>query len=318
MDPTHFSAVRHHYQQTAEFLLDGRALVTFPEINKKDLEAFRDTYGASAYVCRYLHCFFSTNGFKSSSQRATHESKHQRRFRCAHSSCVYFTTGFVTRNLLNRHNERYHPAIAEGPRLADSITPPAVPSVVQEPEGSPTSSLVSRLSVQPQPGFPQQQLPPNQQQQQQQDILPPTPTQFMQQQALQQRWQQQQQQQQQGILPPTHTQLMQQQALQQQVVQQRRQQQQQQQQQGILPPNPTIANLILPSAMNGSPHLMQNTRTPSPAQSGPKLKQSPRVGGNKRVKDDGGGEVNGTGRGAGPKLKQNPRVGGNKRVKASR
>ena len=137
MDPTHFSAVRHHYQQTAEFLLDDRALVTFPEINKKDLKAFRDTYGASAYVCRYLHCFFSTDGFESPSQRATHESKHQRRFRCAHSSCVYFTTGFVTRNLLNRHNGRYHPAIAEGPSLADSITPPAAPSVVQGPEGSP-------------------------------------------------------------------------------------------------------------------------------------------------------------------------------------
>ena len=134
MDPTHFSAVRHHYQRTAEFLLDGRD--TFPEINKKDLEAFRDTYGASAYVCRYLHCFFSTNGFESSSQRATHELKHQRRFRCAHSSCVHFRTGFVTRSLLNKHNERYHPAIAEGPSLADSITPPTVPSVVQEPEGS--------------------------------------------------------------------------------------------------------------------------------------------------------------------------------------
>ena len=55
MDPTHFSAARHHYQQTAEFLLDGRALVTFPEINKTDLEAFRDTYGASAmYAVTYI------------------------------------------------------------------------------------------------------------------------------------------------------------------------------------------------------------------------------------------------------------------------
>ncbi len=125
MDPTHFSAVRHHYQQTAESLLDDRAVVTFPEINKKDLQAFRDTYGASAFVCRYLHCVFSTDGFESSSHRAKHESQHQRRYCCAHSSCVYFTTGFATGNLLKRHNEKYHPAIAKGPSLADIIAPPS-------------------------------------------------------------------------------------------------------------------------------------------------------------------------------------------------
>jgi hypothetical protein len=121
MDPTYFSAIRHHYQQTAESLLDDKALVTFPEINNKDLQAFRDTYGASAFVCRYLHCVFSTDGFESSSQRAKHESQHQRRYCCIHSSCVYFTTGFATGNLLKKHNEKYHSAIVDGPSLADSI-----------------------------------------------------------------------------------------------------------------------------------------------------------------------------------------------------
>jgi hypothetical protein len=121
MDPTHFSAVRHYYQQTVEFLLDDRALINFPEINKTDVHTFRDTYSTSAFVCRYPHCVFSTDGFQSPSQRAKHESQHQRRFRCAHPSCVNFTTGFVTQNLLKRHNERYHPASAECPSLVESL-----------------------------------------------------------------------------------------------------------------------------------------------------------------------------------------------------
>src|SRR4051794_33046563 len=70
IDPTHFSAARHHYQQTTESLLDERALVTFPEISKKALQDFRDTYGVSAFVCRYLHCVFSSDGFDSISNRA--------------------------------------------------------------------------------------------------------------------------------------------------------------------------------------------------------------------------------------------------------
>jgi hypothetical protein len=124
MDPTHFSAIRYHYQRTTEFLLDDKALVTFPEISNKDFQDFREIYGGSAFVCRYLHCVFSTDGFESPSQRAKHESQHQRRFRCAYSFCFSFSTGFVARNLLNKHNEKYHPAIVEGPSLAESLALP--------------------------------------------------------------------------------------------------------------------------------------------------------------------------------------------------
>jgi hypothetical protein len=143
MDPTHFSTIRYHYQHTTESLLDNTALVMFPEINSKDLQAFRETYGSSAFVCRYLHCAFSTDGFDSSSQRAKHESQHQRLFRCAYSSCVYFPSGFVTRNLLNKHNELYHSAIVEGPGLAESLAPPP-----------PADETASPLRATPQPAPP--------------------------------------------------------------------------------------------------------------------------------------------------------------------
>ncbi|PQE30167.1 hypothetical protein CJF32_00003620 [Rutstroemia sp. NJR-2017a WRK4] len=135
IDPTYFSTVRHHYQQTTEALLDEKALATFPEISENELQVFRDTYGVSAFVCRYLHCAFSSDGFDSSSKRAKHESQHQRQFRCAHSSCFSFAPGFVTRNQLNKHNERYHPVVNEGPSLVESLAPLL-------PAGEPTTPFI--------------------------------------------------------------------------------------------------------------------------------------------------------------------------------
>jgi hypothetical protein len=124
MDSTQFSTLRYHHQQTTESLLDESAPAMFPEISKKAIDDFRDIYGPSAYVCRYMHCIFSKDGFDSSSKRATHEMQHQRRFRCVYSSCIYFASGFTTRNALARHNTTYHLAMAEGPSLAEIIAPP--------------------------------------------------------------------------------------------------------------------------------------------------------------------------------------------------
>ena len=97
--------------------------------------------------------------------------------------------------------------------------------------------------------------------------------------------------------------------------------------------SPASANQLLPNAaMNGSPHLMQQSHTPSPAshpmavslsQQGSSttasVNTSPNVAPNKRRRstakmdpDDGGAELNGA-----QKVKQSPRVGGNKRVKAN-
>jgi hypothetical protein len=104
--------------------------------------------------------------------------------------------------------------------------------------------------------------------------------------------------------------------------------------------SPAMANLGLPTAINGSPHLMQTNHTPSPAQTHGLVNQhsqqgtnssatasantSPNVSNKRRrsaVKmetDDGGsGDVNGAGGGGGQKVKASPRVGGNKRVKGN-
>jgi hypothetical protein len=120
-DPTHFSATRHYYQVMLECLLSAEGTGSFPGIDENQLRNFRDTYGASAFVCRYLHCSKSTDGFDSLRQRDAHEASHQRKYRCAHLSCAYFHTGFATRNALNKHNDKYHDTVSERGTLAQAI-----------------------------------------------------------------------------------------------------------------------------------------------------------------------------------------------------
>lgn len=100
--------------------------------------------------------------------------------------------------------------------------------------------------------------------------------------------------------------------------------------------SPAMANLGLPNAINGSPHLMQTNHTPSPAQTHGLVNQHSQQGTNssatasantspnvtnkrrrsavKMETDDGGGaEVNGAGGGGGQKVKASPQI--RKRVK---
>ncbi|KAH6714004.1 hypothetical protein BKA61DRAFT_428897, partial [Leptodontidium sp. MPI-SDFR-AT-0119] len=107
-DPTYLSNARHSYQETVEALLSPRAADYFPDLDSGPLDNFVGIYGPAAYVCRYIHCSKATDGFDTFKQRDAHEAAHQRKFRCADSSCASFATGFTTRNALNRHNEKWH------------------------------------------------------------------------------------------------------------------------------------------------------------------------------------------------------------------
>ncbi|TGO32628.1 hypothetical protein BHYA_0301g00120 [Botrytis hyacinthi] len=134
MDPTHFSAIGHHFQRTIESLLGTNSPTAFPNIKQMDIEVLRETYGASVFICRYVNCVRNVDGFETSSQRDKHESHHQRRYQCAHLSCAYFTIGFVTRALLNKHNKKYHSLATneELPSLAKILAPKTEPLLANE------------------------------------------------------------------------------------------------------------------------------------------------------------------------------------------
>ncbi|KAG4419689.1 hypothetical protein IFR04_007189 [Cadophora malorum] len=115
-DPTHLSNARYLYQEAVETLLDPNTIQSFPGLDSRALQSFAITYGPAAYVCRYIHCNKATDGFDTLKKREAHEAAHQRKFRCADSSCVSFAAGFTSRNALNRHNEKWH-------RVATQFTP---------------------------------------------------------------------------------------------------------------------------------------------------------------------------------------------------
>ena len=121
-DPTYFSTIRHCYQSAVESLLDHQARQAFPGIDPHILRKFVENYGLSGFICRYINCARATDGFDSSKQRDAHEATHQRKFRCAHPSCVSFSSGFATRSALNKHNDRYHSSIDSNVSLLDCIT----------------------------------------------------------------------------------------------------------------------------------------------------------------------------------------------------
>ncbi|EMR87314.1 putative nacht domain protein [Botrytis cinerea BcDW1] len=159
MDPTHLSAIGLHFQRTIESLLGSNALTEFPNINQRDIQILRETYGASVFLCRYLNCVRNVDGFETSSQRDKHESHHQRRYQCAHLSCAYYTRGFVTRALLNKHNKKYHSPNMneESPSLAEILatrTEPLVSDAFQMNNKSPESVVAwEDASRRSQPSF---------------------------------------------------------------------------------------------------------------------------------------------------------------------
>lgn len=107
-DPTYFSEVLRHYQSTVESLLSHSTSETLEAIDQEDLNYFRKTYGDSSYVCRYRQCPRASNGFRSQKDREAHEVLHVKRFKCADTSCEFYTVGFASKNALKTHDQKYH------------------------------------------------------------------------------------------------------------------------------------------------------------------------------------------------------------------
>jgi len=101
--------------------LGQRASQLFPSINPETLRGFSETYGHGAFVCRYMHCLRVARGFDSSKQRDAHEATHERKFRCAYSTCVSFSAGFATKSALKRHNDKYHTTVNTRSSLSETI-----------------------------------------------------------------------------------------------------------------------------------------------------------------------------------------------------
>ncbi|KAK1459054.1 NACHT domain-containing protein [Colletotrichum melonis] len=105
-DATLLSSVRTRYHTYVVDLLAGR---NCPGLLAKDLIAFKEEYGPSAFVCPIYGCDKAVVGYSSTSQLKDHLTRHQEKLRCFKQDCFYNDVGFTTLRQLKDHQRRHHP-----------------------------------------------------------------------------------------------------------------------------------------------------------------------------------------------------------------
>ena len=101
------SQMRRKYNSYVRELLDADTIIG---LSPEELRHFRDTYGPSAYVCKYENCKAATTGFASRKALVDHESSHDPKFICNVTSCDFSVIGFSTLANLRRHKLYSHSA----------------------------------------------------------------------------------------------------------------------------------------------------------------------------------------------------------------
>jgi len=109
-DPTFLSAAFARFQKAFEAALDDKSPFdnSTMGVSPNDLHDFKFRYGSGAYLCRWSGCVWSSAGFRSSAERMKHETYHEQRFRCSDPTCDFASSGFVSRQALRNHHQRYH------------------------------------------------------------------------------------------------------------------------------------------------------------------------------------------------------------------
>jgi hypothetical protein len=72
------------------------------------LQMFQESYGSTAFRCRYTNCTRASTGFASQQLRTQHETTHFQRVYCKVSTCSYSRVGFVNKSALHTHTKKYH------------------------------------------------------------------------------------------------------------------------------------------------------------------------------------------------------------------
>lgn len=88
------------------------------------IASFKETYGESAFLCRYRFCPRSTSGFGSTNEREKHEQTHMKPYKCSDPTCEFYISGFSTSTARQKHNRKYHtsPGDSEVPHLRPRLS----------------------------------------------------------------------------------------------------------------------------------------------------------------------------------------------------
>ncbi|KAI9667637.1 MAG: hypothetical protein M1821_000454 [Bathelium mastoideum] len=99
-DRTVFTRMRIIFDELAFMLL---AKEHMPGLSRDRLEAFKHSYAATAFRCRYPFCSDASIGLASDQLRIQHEEQHLRRVFCKEPDCSWNRIGFKSKKRLNAH-----------------------------------------------------------------------------------------------------------------------------------------------------------------------------------------------------------------------
>ena len=104
-DKSVFGRISQVYERVVRELLCANLVADLPPAT---LSHFKDCFGPSAFVCRYVRCSRSSVGFKTETELAKHQALHKPRFECSDIGCEHATLGFRSARALRDHKQKYH------------------------------------------------------------------------------------------------------------------------------------------------------------------------------------------------------------------
>ena len=123
-DRSVFSRLSAIFENGVAYLLSQQEVEGIPDAA---LRAFHESYGSTAFRCRYPRCVRSSLGFASQDLRIQHEMVHFQRVYCKVSACQFGRVGFAKRSALSAHVRKYHAEVSTLP------IPPKVRRVLDAP-----------------------------------------------------------------------------------------------------------------------------------------------------------------------------------------
>lgn len=109
-DPTFLSAAFTRFQKAFEAALDDKSPFgdSVMGVSPNDRQEFKFRHKSGAYLCRWSGCVWSSTGFRSLAERMKHETCHEQRYLCSDPTCDFALGGFMSRQALRKHCQRYH------------------------------------------------------------------------------------------------------------------------------------------------------------------------------------------------------------------
>ena len=108
--------------------LEDMIMVTNTVVSAEDQTNLETYYGAKAFRCSKLMCFYFHEGFTDRKTRDKHVAKHDRPWQCGEPDCTLADLGFDSKQTLENHMLSFHPDIEMKANLFRTVAPKPVVS----------------------------------------------------------------------------------------------------------------------------------------------------------------------------------------------